>query len=142
MGRVAGIDFGLKRIGIAISDETKTIAMPLETVIAEKHLNLTVGKLLKRLEEYELETFVVGMPYLMSGKVGHLADEVASFIKMLETYTKIPIITLDERLTSVQADRSLREGGMSRKKRAARVDVVAAVLLLQCYLDRLSFEKF
>jgi putative holliday junction resolvase len=79
---------------------------------------------------------------LMSGKMGLLADEVTHFVELLKSATSLPVVTWDERLTSVQADRSLREGNFTRKKRSQKVDSVAAVIILQNYLDfkRMSQE--
>ena len=139
--RIVGLDFGLARIGIAVSDERKIIATPLLTLKTEKKIELTVEKLLKTLSEnqalqkYEIEEIVIGFPLLMSGKTGFLADEVTHFVSILKTHTSIPIITWDERLTSVQAERSLRESSLSRKKRSSLIDTVAAVIILQNYLD-------
>lgn len=104
----------------------------------------TVKQLVQTLENdqiargYEIEEVVVGLPLLMSGKSGLMADEVRHFVSLLEQHIKAPIKTWDERLTSVQADRSLREGNLSRKRRAKVVDVVAAVIILQNYLDSKS----
>lgn len=140
MGRILALDFGLKRIGVAISDPLKMIAQARGVITTERHMDLTAGKVLKAFEAEELEAIVVGMPLMMSGKVGHLADEVRAFIAALKKYTDVPVVPFDERLTSVQADRSLREANLSRKKRAAKVDTVAAVILLQCYLEMLSLE--
>lgn len=139
--RTIGIDFGLARLGIAVSDETKIIAMSLETMTAEKKAEYTVAKLFKQLAQhqkenrYEIDTIVIGLPLMMSGKQGHLADEVQHFVGLLSQAFSIPIVKWDERLTSVQADRSLREGNLSRKKRAQKSDAVAAVIILQNYLD-------
>jgi putative Holliday junction resolvase len=139
--RIIGIEFGLKRIGLSYSDENKVIAMPLMTVTAEKKTDLTVAKLLQELKKhqqdhhYMIEEIVIGLPLLMSGKTGFLADEVHFFIAQLKESTTVPITTWDERLTSVQAERTMREGSMSRKKRSEKVDVVAAVIILQNYLD-------
>lgn len=139
--RFVGIDYGMARIGIAISDESKTIARSLTTMASEKKMGATVQKLVQLLHKHEeeynysIEEIVVGLPLLMSGKKGLLADEVGHFIEELKKSIPIPIFLWDERLTSVQADRSLREGKMNRKKRAAHVDVVAAMIILQNYLD-------
>lgn len=140
-GRIVGIDFGLVRIGLSISDEQKIIATPMTTFIAEKRSEATVSKLVKELNahaeahRYQIEEIVIGLPLLMSGKKGLLADEVFHFIELLKQHFTVPIVTWDERLSSVQADRSLREGSMSRKKRARAVDSVAAIIILQSYLD-------
>jgi len=144
--RSVGIDFGMARIGIAVSDETKTIAMPLLTLKVESKTENTIVKLLAEIKKhqdlygYTIDVIVLGMPLLMSGKTGHLADEVKHFISYLEKATPIPVVTWDERLTSVQAERSLRESDMSRKKRAKVVDTVAAVIILQNYLDHKKIQ--
>lgn len=135
--RFIGIDYGLKRIGISFSDERKIIASPMMTLNTEKKLEATVKKLLKELEKhqselsYTIEEFVVGLPLMMSGKIGLIADEVKHFVDLLSKATSIPIVTWDERLTSVQAERSLMESSMSRKKRTKFVDTVSAVIILQ-----------
>lgn len=145
--RIASLDYGLARIGIAVSDETKTIAMPLETLKCEKKTDDTAKKLVQRLEDhqklmnYKLSAIVVGLPLMMNGKMGFLADETKYFIELLKKLLSTPIISWDERLTSVQADRSLREGNLSRKKRAQSVDNVAAILILQNYLDHLKLQQ-
>jgi len=144
--RIISIDFGMARLGVAISDEQKIIAMPLITVHVEFKTELTIAKLLAEIEKhqqanrYNVEAFVVGMPYLMSGKLGLLADETNNFVAKLKEATTIPIITWDERLTTVMAERSMREGTMSRKKRSKIVDKVAAVIILQNYLDSRTFN--
>lgn len=139
--RTVGLDFGLARIGIAVSDERKIIATPLVTLKTERTTEQTVGKLLQQLEAHQqqhlylIEEIVIGLPLLMSGKMGFLADEVKTFVAALKLKTETPIVLWDERLTSVQAERSLRESSLTRKKRSALVDAVAAVIILQNYLD-------
>lgn len=143
--RIVGVDYGIARIGISLSDETKTIASPLTTLKAEKKSEETAVKFLRTLEEhsllhhYTIEAIVVGLPLMMSGKVGFLADEVKFFIGLLKQKTNIPIYPWDERLTTVQAERSLRESSLTRKRRAKIIDSVAAVIILQNYLDRQKF---
>lgn len=145
--RIAALDYGLARIGLAVSDETKIIAMPLVTLQCEKKTEDTAKKLLQVLEEhqkaqnYELIEIVVGLPLMMSGKAGFLADETQYFVELLKKFISIPIVTWDERLTSVQAERSMREGNLSRKKRAKSVDNVAAIIILQSYLDHLKIRN-
>lgn len=145
--RIAALDYGLARIGLAISDETKTIAMPLKTLQCEKKTEDTAKKLIQVLEDhqksqnYQLIEIVVGLPLMMSGKMGFLADETKYFIEILKKFVSIPLLTWDERLTSVQADRSMREGNLSRKKRAKSVDNVAAIIILQSYLDHLKIRN-
>jgi len=139
--RIIAIDYGQVRIGLALSDATKVIAFPLTLAYAEKSTEATAKKLLKLLEEhaktnqYSIAEIVVGLPLLMSGKSGLQADEVRYFVSVLQQWTSIPVKTWDERLTTVQAERSLREGALSRKQRAKVVDTASAVILLQSYLD-------
>lgn len=144
--RIIGVDYGLARIGLSISDEQKIIATPMITLAAEKRSEATVLKLIKELNAhakthcYQIEEIVIGLPLLMNGKKGLLADEVLHFIELLKQHFLVPITTWDERLSSVQADRSLRESSMSRKKRARTVDSVAAIIILQSYLDHRSMK--
>ncbi len=139
--RIVGIDFGLARLGVALSDESKTIASPLKTIKTERRTEDTVEKLLDELvkhgqeNHYTIEAIVIGLPLMMSGKKGHLADEVTHFVEFLKKQASFPIITWDERLTTVQAERSLLESSLSRKRRSTVVDTVAAALILQSYLD-------
>lgn len=139
--RILGIDYGLSRLGLALSDERQIIASPLETFKAEKKAEETVKKLLLRLQEIEkvkectIEEIIVGLPLMMSGKTGFLADEVKHFVSLLQKSTSIPVRTWDERLTTVQAERSLLESDLTRKRRAKVVDIVSASIILQSYLD-------
>jgi putative holliday junction resolvase len=139
--RLVGIDFGMSRLGLAVSDEKQIIATPLQTIQAEKKTELTVAKILEILSQLEkthhceIEEVIVGLPLMMSGRTGFLADEVKHFVNLLSKSTAIPIRTWDERLSTVQAERSLRESGMTRKKRAKVVDTVSAAIILQSYLD-------
>jgi len=145
--RIIGIDYGLKRIGIAVSDENKIIAIPVMTLIAEEKTENTVTKLITTLQkkaeegQYEVNGIVIGLPLMMSGKMGFLADEVKHFIELMRKACSIPIVTWDERLSTVQAERSLREGGMSRKKRSKVVDTITAVIILQNFLDYKKIQQ-
>lgn len=140
--RIVGIDYGMVRIGVALSDERKIIASPITTFRALKQMKETVKELLAELLQhgqaygYEIEEIVVGLPLMMSGKQGLQADEVMHFVGLLRELTSIPVVTWDERLTSAQAERAMKEGGMSRKKRSQAVDRIAAVIILQSYLDQ------
>ncbi len=137
MGRIVSIDYGLARIGLAISDDRKIIATSLATLRAEKTIESTIQQLLKILEKYQIEAIVIGMPLHMNGKKGFLADEVQHFLSRLQTVVSCPVIPWDERLSTVQADRALREAQLTRKKRSQVVDQVTALILLQSYLDKL-----
>ena len=132
--RILAIDHGTKRMGIAVSDELKMIAQPLEYIPAEPF-----AKFLERLKELlrdkEVELVVVGLPRNMDGSYGPAALKVQDFVAVLKGAITIPIKTLDERLTSVQANRFLIEGNVRREKRKEKVDKMAAAILLQSYLD-------
>lgn len=146
--RWIGVDFGMARIGLSYSDTSKIIASPMATIDAEKKTAATVRKIMKVLQDhqqelrYEIEKIIVGLPLMMSGKAGLMADEVRHFIELLqEALPDISIETWDERLSSVQADRSMKEANMSRKKRSKRMDSVSAVIILQSYLDREQLRR-
>lgn len=144
--RIVGIDFGIARIGLSLSDESKIIASPLATIACEKKSESTAAKVMNELKKhqelhrYDIEKIIIGLPLMMSGKMGFLADETKHFVELLSQLTTIPIIMWDERLTTVQAERSMREGNMSRKKRSKVVDVIAAVIILQNYLDHMTMQ--
>jgi putative holliday junction resolvase len=135
--RILGLDHGSKRIGIAISDELKMIAQPLEFVAAEP-----LAEVLMRLEELilekEVEMILVGLPRNMNGTYGPASEKVQEFVATLRGALSVPIKTWDERLTSAQANRCLIQGNVRRDKRKEKVDKMAAALLLQSYLDSLG----
>jgi putative Holliday junction resolvase len=132
--RILALDHGTKRIGVAISDELKLIAQPLEFIPAEPFV--AVLKRLKELiSEKQVESILIGMPRNMNGTYGRAADKVREFIALLRNEIAIPIKTWDERLTSAQANRFLIEGNVRRERRKEKVDQMAAAILLQSYLD-------
>lgn len=142
--RVLGIDFGHVRIGLAISDPLKVIASPLENLLAKNTLEATVAALvahlahLKKEKGYRVNAVVVGLPLHMDGSESERSQIVRQFATLLEKALQLPVHLLDERLSSVQAERALMEGGFSRKKRAQVVDRVSAVILLQTFLNQTS----
>ena len=135
--RILAIDHGSKRIGIAVSDELKMIAQPLEFIPAEPFADF-----LERLEELildkEVESILVGLPRNMDGSYGPSAAKVQDFVTALKGALSVPIKTWDERLTSAQANRLLIQGNVRRDKRKQKVDAMAAAILLQSYLDSLA----
>ncbi len=135
--RILAIDHGTKRMGIAVSDELQMIAQPLEIIAAEPF-----GRFLDRLEELiqekEVELILVGLPRNMSGSCGEAVFKVQEFVETLQSLVPVPVKTWDERLTSAQANRMLVASGVTREKRKEKVDKMAAAILLQSYLDRLS----
>lgn len=138
MGRIAAIDFGLKRIGIAMSDLNRRMALPLTVVEGGKHAIQNIGKALP-LKEVDL--ILIGLPIEMSGKKGAMADLVTQFAKNLEETFKIPTLLVDERFSSKQAETGLREISLNRKERSEKIDMVAATFLLQNYLERVTYGK-
>jgi putative Holliday junction resolvase len=134
--RVLAIDHGSKRIGIAVSDELKLIAQPLEYILAEPFANF-VARLKDVIQQKEVELVVVGMPRNLNGSYGPAALKVQEFVAALKDAINVPIRTWDERLTSAQANRFLIEGKVRRQQRKEKVDMMAAAILLQSYLDSL-----
>jgi len=134
MKKIVALDFGLKKVGVAISDATQSIALPLMT------LEGGIDKVSQGLDsrKNEIEVIVIGLPLLMNGQKGDMALLVEKFAHELGQKLDLPIVLLDERLSSKHAATSLRETGLNRKKREEREDQVAALHLLQCYLARLD----
>jgi putative Holliday junction resolvase len=132
--RILALDHGTVRIGVALSDELKMIASPLEFIPAEPFADF-LTRLKQLLQEKEVEQIIVGLPRNMDGSFGPSAEKVRDFITTLKTEVNLPIRTWDERLTSSQANRILIEGNVRRDKRKEKVDGMAAAILLQSYLD-------
>jgi len=132
--RILAIDHGTKRMGIAISDELGMIAQPLEFIPSEPFVEF-LARLNEILREKQVELILVGMPRNMNGSYGPAASKVLEFVAELKEAVTIPIKTLDERLTSVQAHRLLTEAEVSGRQRKGKVDKAAAAILLQGYLD-------
>jgi putative Holliday junction resolvase len=133
MGRIAAIDYGLKRIGIALSDPSRKVALPLATVEGGKK---AIQNIAKTLPLKDVELILIGLPLLMSGQKGEMAEAVQKFARLLEDALSIPVLLCDERLSSKGAEASLKELSLSRKQRTEKLDMVAATLLLQSYLDQ------
>jgi putative Holliday junction resolvase len=132
--RILAIDHGTRRMGIAISDELRTIAQPLEFIPAEPYDGF-LARLKTLLIERGVSLILIGMPRNMDGTYGPAAEKVRAFITRLKTQVAVPIRTWDERLTSVQATRFLIQSDHRRDKRKAKVDQTAAAILLQSFLD-------
>ncbi len=135
--RILAIDHGSKRMGIAVSDELKLIAQPLEYIPAEPFADF-LARLKELLREKEVELVLVGMPRNMDGSYGPAALKVQDFVAALNNAITVPIKTWDERLTSAQANRLLIQGNVRRKDRKEKVDKMAAAILLQSYLDSIA----
>jgi putative Holliday junction resolvase len=131
--RVAAIDYGRARIGIALSDEGQRLASPATTL--EVSPKQAVAQVVAWLKQYDLAAVVVGIPLEKSGRAGPMAQEVERFIEALAPLISCPIIRRDERFTSAASEKLLQEAGWNRKQRSQRSDTAAAVMLLQEFLD-------
>jgi putative pre-16S rRNA nuclease len=138
--RVLGIDIGARRIGLAISDATRTLARPLETIHVKDDRD-AVTRVAARIAELASDedgvmTIVIGLPRRLDGAASDETTRVTAFIAELRTRTSLPIVTEDERLTSVEAERRLALRERDWKKRKQKIDAAAAAIILQDYLDR------
>lgn len=140
MGRLLGIDYGSKRIGLAISDAEGRLATPLETF--ERKDDRAAARYLARLvEREEVAGVVLGEPRRLDGSVGEAAERVRRFARRLEEALGLPVDLVDEALTSVEAARRLRAAGIDPAAATGRVDAMAAQILLQEFLDRETGER-
>jgi putative Holliday junction resolvase len=130
-----GIDYGRARIGVAISDELRMLAHPLETIRAGKS---AIDRLVEIARDRNIEGAVVGIPKLMSGAAGAAADEARQFAEKLRALLSCKVILWDERLTTVAAQRALHEAGKTTRASRDYVDQVAAQMILQGFLDSQS----
>ncbi len=133
-GRVLSIDYGHRRIGVAISDPLRISAQVLPT-IKVRNAEQVLSTLEEIIREKNITEIVVGMPLNLKGEVGLSAQKVELFIKKLNQNFKLPIHTWDERLTSVAAERTIREMGKSPSRHKEKIDQISALLILQSYLD-------
>ncbi|MBI1858377.1 MAG: Holliday junction resolvase RuvX [Candidatus Melainabacteria bacterium] len=136
MGSVLAIDYGLKHVGIAISDAEKKFAFPL-SMIENKSDKYLIEEIKKIVEEKEAEAIVVGLPLNMDKTKSKMTESVENFVTKLKTTISVSIVTIDERLTSFAAEENLRECNISSKKMKKYVDIEAARLILEKYLDEL-----
>jgi len=132
MNRILGLDFGRARIGVAISDELQMLAHPLETIPANEEPASRVAEIVR---EKQVDHVVTGIPRQMDGQIGTAATEVLEFVEKLRAILPCPVVTWDERLTTVAAHRALRDAGKKTRHTRAYVDQVAAQMILQSYLD-------
>ncbi|SFA38533.1 putative holliday junction resolvase [Parageobacillus thermantarcticus] len=134
--RVLGLDLGTKTLGVAVSDELGWTAQGIETIsIDEEQGEYGLKRLREIIDEYKVDTIVVGFPKNMNGTVGPRAEASRRFAKVLEREFSLPVILWDERLSTMAAERMLIAADVSRKKRRKVIDKMAAVVILQSYLD-------
>lgn len=138
MKRHLGLDIGTKRIGVAVSDPLGSFAQGVAVLNAKEDWMRTLDGLVK---EYQVAVIVVGMPLRTDGSAGPEAQKIEALKKVLaERYDDVDVVEWDERFTTVRAEQALLEGDVSRKGRKSRIDMVAASILLQDYLDFLRRE--
>ena len=135
MGRVLGIDLGAKRVGIAVSDSARRVATPIEVVARSGDLIRDHLAFRALVDEWEVTMVVVGVPYSLDGSVGPAATSVLAEIEALRATLPVPVETYDERLSTVTAERSLMRQNLRADERRRVVDMVAASVLLQGWLD-------
>lgn len=139
-GTLIGMDLGTKTIGLALSDRTRMIASALETIWRTKQ-TADIARLLVLAQEQAIAGFVLGYPINLDGTKGPRAQATTAFARALALATPLPILLYDERWSTVSAERALLEADTSRAKRATKIDMVAAVIILQATLERLSHLK-
>jgi putative Holliday junction resolvase len=132
--RIMGLDVGSKTIGVAVSDDMGWTAQGV-TTITRKNLDSDLEELRKLMDQYNPLEIVVGLPKNMDGTIGKQAEEVLTLVETMKESLNIPVITWDERLSTVAANRFLLEADISRKKRNKVINKMAAVFILQGYLD-------
>ena len=141
--RIMGLDFGSKTVGVAVSDSLLITAQGVE-IIRRKEENIlrqTLARIEALIVEYEVEEIVLGLPKNMNATEGARVELTYEFKEKLERRTGLPVVMWDERLTTVAADKAMMEAGIRRENRKDYVDMIAAELILQGYLDRRALEK-
>ena len=135
--RIMGLDFGSKTVGVAVSDSLLLTAQGLEIIRRkdENKLRQTLARIEELIVEYEVEEIVLGLPKNMNATEGIRVELTNEFKEKLERRTGLPVTMWDERLTTVAADKAMMEAGVRREDRSKYVDMIAATLILQGYLD-------
>ncbi len=142
MPRILGVDYGERRIGLAVSDPTATIASPLPTLLRRRGKRPPVARVAETAGQLGVQRIVIGLPLTSEGEEDEWTREVRDFGDKLASRTGLPVDYIDERFTSARAERTLRELGLERSAREQKglVDATAAVLILQAYLDRQTHD--
>lgn len=135
--RIMGLDYGSVTVGVAVSDALLLTAQGVETIFLkeENKLRRTLARIQELCTEYEVGEIVVGFPKHMNNTIGDRAEKSLAFAEMLKKRTGLPVVMWDERLTTVEANRTLMESGVRREHRKEYLDKIAAVFILQGYLD-------
>ena len=133
--RALGIDYGRVRLGLALSDEEGILASPLPPLLRSRRAREDFHHIARFAREHGVARIVVGLPLLMDGTSGTMATEAKAFADQVARRTRLPVDLFDERLTSSEAERAMLEGNLSRERRKELRDGLAAVLILQAYLE-------
>jgi len=135
--RILGLDYGSKTVGVAVCDPLGITAQGLETIVRkeENKLRRTLARIETLIDEYQIETIVLGYPKNMDDSIGERARKTEEFRDMLVRRTGLPVVLWDERLTTIEANDILIQSGVRRENRKKVIDKIAAVLILQSYLD-------
>lgn len=143
MSRILGLDYGERRIGVAVSDPTRTIASPLATLSRRAGKRPPWSDLLRIIEEQEVSEVVIGLPLDLSGSEGAWSSEVRAFGAELQRKSNLPVHWVDERMSSVRAERAVRGIGLKKSAREekSRIDAAAAALILQTHLEMTRSEE-
>ena len=141
--RIMGLDYGTKTVGVAVSDPLGITAQAVETITRkeENKLRKTCARIEALIAEYGVERIVLGFPKHMNNDIGERAEKALEFRDMLARRTGLEVVMWDERLTTVSAERTLMESGVRRENRKQHIDQIAAVFILQGYLDMLSMRQ-
>ena len=141
--RIMGLDYGTKTVGIAISDALGLTAQGIETIQRkeENKLRRTLARIEELVSEYEVEKIVLGFPKHMNNDIGERAEKSLEFRDMLARRTGLEVIMWDERLTTVEAERTLIESIVRRENRKKYIDKIAAIFILQGYLDSVYLQR-
>ena len=140
--RIMGLDYGEKTVGVALSDELLMTAQPFTTITRERcnKLRKTYRELAEIIAEYSVEKIVIGRPLNMNGTEGERVERTRQFANELADKSGLEIVEVDERLTTVEADRILAETGVAHSGRKEHIDKMAAAIILQTYLDSLKIK--
>ncbi len=138
MDRILGIDYGDSRTGIAVSDALGWTAQGLETIVYKGNMNILLNRIGEIIKEYDIKKIVIGFPRNLNGTIGPRAEKTEEFIKILIDKFKLNVIKWDEWLSTISAHRDMNDMGVKNKKKKDLVDTIAAVHILQNYLDSIK----
>ena len=138
LDRILGIDYGDSRTGIAVSDALGWTAQGLETIVYKGNMNILLNRIGEIIKEYDIKKIVIGFPRNLNGTIGPRAEKTEEFIKILIDKFKLNVIKWDEWLSTVSAHRDMNDMGVKNKKKKNLVDTIAAVHILQNYLDSIK----